>query len=233
MQSCASLRAETLVNGPCGLLSLTTRISHTVTTALGWRYKVCFVIFTPIWNLVYHLTVVAPQLPPAPQHRGVPSSCLRPVALDLEWMLCVLRYASHNVLHSRWNKVQAQVYCSSTAVNERATKKMIKHFRSINTKDDPNGEAMKSSNYVPRIWLCCVAMSAWIEAGMHHICHEVVARVMLLFEQFSKLKTKTPNLSLLSIPTFWKWPVCVLIDCILSHCPKLCGSPRMSWNGHG
>lgn len=145
-------------------------------------------------------TVVDPHSPQAPRHRDVPSSCLKPVQLDFEWLLCVLRYAAHNVVHSEWNKGQARAYCTSASINERATEKMIDKFHSMKATDDPNGEAVKSNDYVPGIWLTSVAMSAWIEAGMHHIFHGIVARVMLLFEQFFKDEDKNTEFEALANP---------------------------------
>ena len=84
----------------------------------------------------------------APQHRGAPSSDLNTVELDFEWLLCVLRYAAHNVLHKTWNKGQARAYCTSASINDRATKKMINHFHSMKANDDnPDiGEAVNSNN---------------------------------------------------------------------------------------
>ena len=70
----------------------------------------------------------------------------------------------------------------------------------MKTKDDQNGEAIKSNNYVPKMWLCCIAMSAWIEAGMHHIFHGIVARVVLLFKQFFKDEDKNTKFETLVNP---------------------------------
>ena len=149
---------------------------------------------------VNYPTVVDPHSPPAPQHRDVLSSCLKPVQLDFEWLLCVLRYAAHNVLHSGWNKGQARAYCTSASINDRTTEKMIDKFHLMKATDDPNGEAVKSNDYVPGIWLTSIAMSVWIEAGMHHIFHGIVARVMSLFEQFFKDEDKNTEFEALVNP---------------------------------
>ena len=73
-------------------------------------------------------TVVDPNSLSKPRLRGVPSNCLKPVGIDLEWLLCALRYAAHDVLHSRWNKGVARAYCKSAAIPEYVTKKMIDRF---------------------------------------------------------------------------------------------------------
>ena len=69
---------------------------------------------------------------------------------------------------------------------------MINHCHSVRASDSsPDiGEAVNSNDYVPRFWRSCVSMCAWIEAGMHHIFHGVVARVMSLLEQFFKDEDK-------------------------------------------
>ena len=59
--------------------------------------------------------------------------------------------------------------------------------------DDTNGDVVKSNEYIPKNWLSTVAMSAWIDAGMHHIFHGVVARIMLAMEDvFTDEDRKTP-----------------------------------------
>ena len=35
--------------------------------------------------------------------------------------------------------------------------------------DDIDENAMQSNEYVPYVWLSIIAMSAWIDTGMHHI----------------------------------------------------------------
>jgi len=54
----------------------------------------------------------------------------------------------------------------------------------MNKENDTDGDAVESNEYVPYVWLSIISMSAWIDAGMHHIFHGVVARIMLAFEEF-------------------------------------------------
>ena len=49
--------------------------------------------------------------------------------------------------------------------------------------DDIDGNAVEANEYVPYVWLSIIAMSAWIAAGMHHIFHGIVARIMLAFDE--------------------------------------------------
>ena len=138
-------------------------------------------------------TTFDPGGPLHPHDRGVPICYLKPVQLDFEWMLCVLRYAAHNVLHGNWNKGQTQSYAQSCAIPDRVTDKMYDRFHAMDIADDTNGDAVKSNEYIPKVWLSTVAMSAWIDAGMHHIFHGVVARIMLAMEDvFTDEDRKTP-----------------------------------------
>ena len=138
-------------------------------------------------------TTFDPNSPPQPPDRGVPINYLKPVELEFEWMLCVLRYAAHNVLYCGWKKGRTRAYCRSSAIPDRVTDGMYQRFHSMNKENDTDGDAVESNEYVPYVWLSIISMSAWIDAGMHHIFHGVVARIMLAFEEFLKDEDrKTP-----------------------------------------
>ena len=59
--------------------------------------------------------------------------------------------------------------------------------------DDTDGDAIKSDECMPNVWLSTVKISAWIGAGMHHIFHGVVVRIILAMENvFTDEGRQTP-----------------------------------------
>ena len=120
--------------------------------------------------------------PTHPLNRCAPTNIMKPVELDFEWMLCALRYAAHNVIHCKWNKGITQSYLRSCAIPDRVTNKMYDRFNNRDESDNREGAAVQSNDYVPYVWVSIISMSAWIDAGMHHIFHGVVARIMLAME---------------------------------------------------
>ena len=53
----------------------------------------------------------------------------------------------------------------------------------MNEDENINGEMVQSNDYILFVWLYIVTMRTWIEAGMHHIFHGIVARIMLVMEE--------------------------------------------------
>jgi len=49
--------------------------------------------------------------------------------------------------------------------------------------DDDTEGCIDDKGFVPYVWNSIVPMCAWIDAGMHHIFHGVVARIMLVMEE--------------------------------------------------
>ena len=134
-----------------------------------------------------------PTSPTHPLNRGVPTNYLAAVELDFEWMLCALRYAAHNVLHCGWNKGTTKSYLKSCAVPDRITDKMYERFHNMDVSDNIDGVEVQSNDYVPYVWRSIVSMSAWIDAGMHHIFHGIVATIMSAMEDvFVVEKKKEP-----------------------------------------
>ena len=121
--------------------------------------------------------------PPVPLHRPVPSNHLRPVELEFFWLAAVLRFAAHNIIYQRWNKGTTQAYLKSCCVPDRAIDRMYAKFNKMSEDEDKDGKMVNSNEYIPFIWLSSVTMSTWIDAGMHHIFHGIVARIMLLMEE--------------------------------------------------
>ena len=59
--------------------------------------------------------------------------------------------------------------------------------------DNIDGVEVQSNDYVPYVWRSIVSMSAWIDAGMHHIFHGIVATIMSAMEDvFVVEKKKEP-----------------------------------------
>ena len=138
-------------------------------------------------------TTSHPDAPFHPLDRGVPTSFLKPVQLDFEWMICAMRYAAHNVLYCGWNKGQTKAFANSCAVPNRVTNNIYDRFHAMDIADDTDGDAVKSDEYMPKVWLSTVKMSAWIDAGMHHLFHGVVHRIMLEMENvFTDEARQTP-----------------------------------------
>ena len=123
-----------------------------------------------------------PSSPAHPLHRPVPTSHLRPVELDYLWMVCALRFAAHNVIHHMWNKGTTFSYLKSCAIPDRVTDKLYTRFNKMDPSNDDEGVEVASNEYVPFVWLSIVCIGAWIDAGMHHVFHGVVARIMVLME---------------------------------------------------
>ena len=82
-----------------------------------------------------------------------------------------LHYAARNVLYCGWKKGTAIAYCCSSAIPDRVTDRMYHRFHSMSKEDDTDGDAVETNKYVSYVWLSIISMSAWIDAGMHHIFH--------------------------------------------------------------
>ena len=67
---------------------------------------------------------------------------------------------------------------------------MYAAFNQMNPSLDKEGIMVQSNNYIPFVWLSVVPMCAWIDAGMHHIFHGIVARNMLIMEDVFTHKDK-------------------------------------------
>ena len=126
---------------------------------------------------------VSTTSPPVPLHRPVPTNHLRPVELEFFWLVSVLRFAAHNIIYKRWNKGTTQAYLRRCCVIDRAIDRMYAKFNKTNEDENINGEMVQSNDYIPFVWLSIVTMRTWIEAGMHHIFHGIVARIMLVMEE--------------------------------------------------
>ena len=134
-----------------------------------------------------------PGSPPFPMHRPVPTDHLRPKELDFLWMVCALKFAAHNIIHHRWNKGVTTSYLKSCAIPDRVTNKLYSRFNKMDPSHDDEGVEVASNDYVPFVWLSIVCIGAWIDAGMHHVFHGVVARIMVLMEDvMTKEDKKTP-----------------------------------------
>jgi len=81
---------------------------------------------------------------------------------------------------------------------------MYARFNIIDESENIGGVAVQSNYYVPNVWLSIIAMSAWIDVGMHPIFHGVVARIMLAMEDvFTEEDRKGPFENLVYTFTFW------------------------------
>ena len=59
---------------------------------------------------------------------------------------------------------------------------MYARFNQMNPNLDKEGVMVQSNDYISFVWLSIVPVCAWIYAGMYHIFHEIVARIMLTME---------------------------------------------------
>ena len=114
-------------------------------------------------------TTSHPDVPLHSLYWGMPIRFLKPAQLDFEWMLCAIRYAAHNVLYYGWSKGQMKAFVNSCAVPNWVTKKIYNWFHAMDIAYDTGGDAVESDECMPKVWLSTVNMSAWIDAGMHHI----------------------------------------------------------------
>ena len=126
---------------------------------------------------------VSPGSPSVPVHRTVPTNHLRPVELQFLWFITVIRFAAHNIMHSGWNKGATKSYLKSCCVPDRVIDKVHAKFKQVSKNENIERNMVQSNDYIPFIWLSTILMSTWIDAGMHHIFHGVVARIMLLLEE--------------------------------------------------
>ena len=156
---------------------------------------------------------VASPVPPV--ERAVGLRFLKPVRLNFSWMVSALQFASHNVQTKRWNKKTLQAYLNCCAIPDKIVNMVWTKCRSdatalevrSNYQEDDNeidGESnideskksdqhpivLNSQDTIPKVWLACIVMSAWIDAGMHHIFHGVVADVIHYVGAFMKHHTK-------------------------------------------
>ena len=170
------------------------RFSECPLTSCGrccqWDMKSSSVSNKKVKNAEFKMTEKYPTLanlsatsPPVPLHRPVPTNHLRPVELEFFWLVAVLRFAAHNIIYERWNKGTTQAYLKSCCVPDRAIDRMYTKFNKMSEDEDKDGVMVQSDDYIPFIWLSKVTMSTWIDAGMHHIFHGIVARIMLLMEE--------------------------------------------------
>ena len=53
----------------------------------------------------------------------------------------------------------------------------------MNENENAHGEMVQRDDYTPFAWLSCVSVRTWLEAGMHHMFHGIVARIMLVMEK--------------------------------------------------
>ena len=55
----------------------------------------------------------SPSSPSVPVYRSVPTNHLRPVELQFAWFLSAIRFTSHNIVYSGWNKGMTKSYLKS------------------------------------------------------------------------------------------------------------------------
>jgi hypothetical protein len=124
-----------------------------------------------------------PNSPTPPRLRPVPTSHFRPVELDFWWMICAVKFAAHNIIHHSWKKDPTRSYLKSCAIPDRVINKLYTRFNKMDPNNDDQGVEVASNEYIPYVWLSVACMGAWIDAGMHHVFHGVVARIMALMEE--------------------------------------------------
>ena len=83
-------------------------------------------------------------------------------------------------------------YLKSCAVPDRVIKAIHEHINNNVPSKNANvpDPLVDTEDWIPYIWRSVVAISAWIDAGMHHIFHGIVARIMLAVEEAFKSKDK-------------------------------------------
>jgi len=109
-------------------------------------------------------------------------------------MSSALKFAAHNVVHGGWYKGNTRAYLSSCAIPERVVDRLYHHLGRLEDSEDTDKATELFEAAAPNvIRQTIVPMFTWIEAGMHHVFHGVVARIMLLMEEvFASEDKKTP-----------------------------------------
>ena len=121
----------------------------------------------------------SPLYPPT---RPVPVGHLRPLELDFFLLIVAVKFAAFNIIHAGWNKGTTLSYLKSCAIPDPVINKLFSKFSKMDPCEDEGGIAVNSTDYIPYVWRSGIPMDAWIDAGMHHVFHGVVARVMLEME---------------------------------------------------
>ena len=132
--------------------------------------------------------------PCPPANRGVSEKFLKPVRMSFEFMSSAIKFAAHNVVHGGWYKGNTKAYLSSCAIPERVVDRLYHHLGRLEDSEDTDKATELFEAAAPNvIRQTIVPMFTWIEAGMHHVFHGVVARIMLLMEEvFASEDKKTP-----------------------------------------
>ena len=76
-------------------------------------------------------------------------------------------------------------------------------------------------DYVPYVWLSCVSISAWIDAGMHHIFHGIMGSIMNVVSLFMKSEDKAATFESLVNPHLIEIQYLRLDWCHVKILPKL------------
>ena len=129
-------------------------------------------------------------------YRSVPTNHLRPVELQFAWFLTAIRFTAHNIIYSGWNKGMTKSYLKSCCVPDRVINKVYTKFKDISKNENIERNSEHSNDHIPFIWLSTILMSTWIDAGMHHIFHGVVARIMLALESIFADEEKKQHLKI-------------------------------------
>ena len=90
-------------------------------------------------------------------------------------LFAAVRFAAHNVRAKVWNKTVMRAYLISCSVPKKVREKVLNNASLVDSDD---------SCIIPRVWQSAMPMHAWIDTGMHHIFHGVVADVMDESEKF-------------------------------------------------
>ena len=112
---------------------------------------------------------------------------LKLVQISSEFMRSALKFAAHNIVHCNWYKGHTKSYLSSCAIPERVADRLYDHLDAMKDSGATDTATALFEAAAPKVLQqTSIPMCAWIEAGMHHVFHGVVARIVVLMEEVFK-----------------------------------------------
>jgi len=120
-------------------------------------------------------TVADVNAPRPPLGRSIGDNFMIPIFLTFQWLISAVQFAAHNVKAKAWNKTVMRAYLISCSVPKIVRENVWKKSQ---------GEDADVSSIIPSVWQSEIPTDAWIDTGMHHIFHGVVADIMDQSEKF-------------------------------------------------
>ena len=141
-----------------------------------------------------------PESPPIPEDRPMRASFIRPRRMTFDWLRSAVNLAEHNVRTKFWNKGVMVDYLKTCCVPEKVRDLIWGKYNKKRTTADRNLRASVANvemnqqvhcdattnvvSCVPMLWNSSIILDAFIDAGMHHLFHGIVADVMAAAHEF-------------------------------------------------